>query len=507
MANLTRARQKTPAAASLLLLFILLSALPPSNAWGGATSTASAARSLLRPSKVAALNGRCPPRPRFPSRGAGQTLRGKCASCPRTCLSSSRSSSCSSSSSSPPPASETALFSCGCFWKPQQLFDATPGVLGTAVGYCRASSATGSGVAGSGGAGDRRQSLSSAAAAAAAAASEPPTPPPTYESVCGGNGFTETVMVEFDPNSVTYARLLEVFWDSHDASVLLPKPQYQSALWPLSPAQHQEAQRQIRALSSKAPSKASPEEEQLQQRPQQAQLQQLQQLQPVEQQEGLATGRRPSGSPATVLFDLRHHHQDHQGHLGANDQGGQSTPLASPCAEFAAAAAANASAAVPDRAAAAAAQAPMSSLTSAEFWRAEGYHQDFWPKMRLRAAALALLVVVQYAAFPVASSLVNLPGDATHMSMGGGEGASIPQFSSFLFSSSSHILYSRAKAVVEWSTALQVVVALELAYQRLVGPQLSRLRRRTDHTAALSFGGPQRRGHEKKKNLPSQQVG
>jgi peptide-methionine (S)-S-oxide reductase len=82
----------------------------------------------------------------------------------------------------PFPGLELALFGLGCFWGAERKFWQTPGVYATAVGYA-------AGV----------------------------TPNPTYEEVCSGmTGHNEVVLVVFDPVQVSYQRLLQVFWESHD---------------------------------------------------------------------------------------------------------------------------------------------------------------------------------------------------------------------------------------------------------------------------------------------------
>ena len=81
-----------------------------------------------------------------------------------------------------PEGMQVADFALGCFWGAERKFWKTPGVWATAVGYQGGSAAR-----------------------------------PGYEQVCSGRtGHAETVRVVFDPKAVSYRRLLEVFWESHD---------------------------------------------------------------------------------------------------------------------------------------------------------------------------------------------------------------------------------------------------------------------------------------------------
>ena len=81
-----------------------------------------------------------------------------------------------------PDGMKLAMFGMGCFWGAERKFWQTAGVYSTAVGYAAGF-----------------------------------TPNPSYEEVCSGmTGHNEVVLVVYDPAQVTYEKLLQVFWESHD---------------------------------------------------------------------------------------------------------------------------------------------------------------------------------------------------------------------------------------------------------------------------------------------------
>ena len=79
-----------------------------------------------------------------------------------------------------PDGMQVAVFGLGCFWGAERKFWETPGVYTTAVGYA-------GGI----------------------------TPNPGYREVCSGlTGHNEVVQVVFDPDEISYEKLLMVFWAS-----------------------------------------------------------------------------------------------------------------------------------------------------------------------------------------------------------------------------------------------------------------------------------------------------
>jgi len=110
------------------------------------------------------------------------------------------------------PGHALAVFAQGCFWGVEERFRKVPGVVATAVGY-------------TGGHAEN----------------------PSYEDVCAHTtGHTEAVLVEFDPAVVSYGRLLELFWKTHDpTSGDRQGPDvgsnYRSAIYTFGPEQQAEA--------------------------------------------------------------------------------------------------------------------------------------------------------------------------------------------------------------------------------------------------------------------------
>ena len=77
-------------------------------------------------------------------------------------------------------------------------------------------------------------------------------PNPTYEMVCTGmTGHAEVVQIAFDPNIVSFDKLLDVFWKAHDPTTLNEQgpdegTQYRSVIF-----YHSEAQRKAALASCK----------------------------------------------------------------------------------------------------------------------------------------------------------------------------------------------------------------------------------------------------------------
>ena len=115
-----------------------------------------------------------------------------------------------------------AIFGTGCFWCTEAQFAQVKGVQAVIPGY------TGGHVEN-----------------------------PSYEQVCAKTtGHAEVVKISFDPQQISYAELLEMFWRSHDPTTLNRQgndvgPQYRSAIFYVN-----EEQQEL-ALASKEAAEAA----------------------------------------------------------------------------------------------------------------------------------------------------------------------------------------------------------------------------------------------------------
>ncbi len=121
-----------------------------------------------------------------------------------------------------PVKSEVAYFAGGCFWGIEHYFQEGPGVIDAVSGYMQ---------------GDVER--------------------PTYKQVCTDKtGHAETVKVVFDPQRISYRRLLEAFFTMHDPTQVNRQgpdvgKQYRSGIWTASEEQKKQAEEFIRELSTK----------------------------------------------------------------------------------------------------------------------------------------------------------------------------------------------------------------------------------------------------------------
>jgi peptide-methionine (S)-S-oxide reductase len=117
----------------------------------------------------------------------------------------------------PKATMEIATLGLGCFWCGEAVFRLLPGVESVTVGFM----------------GGRDKV--------------------TYKQVCaGGTGHAEVSQIRFDSNRVSYAQILDLFWQAHDPTTLNRQgadvgEQYRSVIF-----YHSEAQRSAAEASKKA---------------------------------------------------------------------------------------------------------------------------------------------------------------------------------------------------------------------------------------------------------------
>lgn len=121
---------------------------------------------------------------------------------------------------SSPAGLDTATFAEGCFWCTEAFFSQLNGVKEVESGY-------------SGG----------------------NVPNPTYRQVCNGTtGHAEACNIIYDPNVISYDKLLEAFWESHDPTTLNRQgndvgTQYRSVIFYHNDIQKEKAEKYKRQLN------------------------------------------------------------------------------------------------------------------------------------------------------------------------------------------------------------------------------------------------------------------
>ncbi len=117
------------------------------------------------------------------------------------------------------PEEERAFFGAGCFWNVEESFRRLKGVKETVVGYMSA---------------DKKKSGK--------------YPNPTYHQVCSDRtGFVETAEVIFNPQKISYEKLLNTFWKIHNPTQMNRQgpdvgSQYKSIIFYVNPKQKRAAE-------------------------------------------------------------------------------------------------------------------------------------------------------------------------------------------------------------------------------------------------------------------------
>jgi peptide-methionine (S)-S-oxide reductase len=121
------------------------------------------------------------------------------------------------------PVAETKLatFGAGCFWCVEAVFQQLEGVVSVESGYAGGT-----------------------------------VPNPTYRQVCNGaTGHAEVCQIRYDPAKISYDKLLEVFWQTHDPTTLNRQgpdvgTQYRSVVFYHDDQQRAQAEKRKRDLDA-----------------------------------------------------------------------------------------------------------------------------------------------------------------------------------------------------------------------------------------------------------------
>jgi peptide-methionine (S)-S-oxide reductase len=114
-----------------------------------------------------------------------------------------------------------ATFGAGCFWGVEMSFRRLDGVTDTAVGYAGGH-----------------------------------TEDPSYQDICShGTGHAEVVEIDYDPSRISYAEILDAFFELHDPTQLNRQgpdigDQYRSVIFFHTPEQQQAAEQMKKDLDN-----------------------------------------------------------------------------------------------------------------------------------------------------------------------------------------------------------------------------------------------------------------
>lgn len=85
-----------------------------------------------------------------------------------------------------PMKTQTATLGGGCFWCVEAVYERVPGIRSVTSGYAGGQTAN-----------------------------------PTYEQICTGRtGHAEVVQIEFEPDKISYEKIIDLFWQAHDPTTL-----------------------------------------------------------------------------------------------------------------------------------------------------------------------------------------------------------------------------------------------------------------------------------------------